>query len=194
MTHPRNPRFEQPNEPSGGAYQHQPHQAQGSAYGVPAPPPPRRRHPWVWLVAGAAALAIVGGGALIALAILGDGTDPVSELLAGEDSGVQACEAIRDAEQEAEQTQAQTADEIWTEEEYLVLREQFADSRHEAIRTNGVELMDIGWQMEQLGDDAGFEALPLLGSFMAAYAGLAGGCAEQGVTIPALQFDTPAPE
>jgi hypothetical protein len=130
---------------------------------------------------------LAGGGIAVALA---RGDNPVAELVAGQDSGVEACEAIRDAEQQS----TEDSSEPFTFEQYQQLREQFADSKHEAIRTNGIELIDLAWQMDQLGEDAGLEALPLIGSFMEAYAGLTGGCAEQGVQIPPLEFDTPAPE
>lgn len=147
------------------------------------------------LVTALGALLAVGAG--VAIWLLSSGTPQAISGTIREavqptrDSGIVACEALRDSIEESETTD-DTAD-VFTEDEYQIVRKMFADSEHEAIRTNGAELIDLGWQMEQMKDEngeVGMEAFALLTPFMEAYSGLSGGCAEQGIIIPPLDFGT----
>ena len=152
-------------------------------------PPARKKSRTVPIVIAALAVLAIGAGAAIILSALNErgAVQGAVQLVAGKDSGVEACEMIRDAQQN-DDGQA----DPWTAEEYQAFRGMFDDSKHEAIRRNGVQLADIGWQIQQLPEDAGLEALPLLGSFMDAYAGLTGACMEQGVELPPIEFETSA--
>jgi len=105
---------------------------------------------------------------------------PVSVPLIGKDSGVAACETIANGG-----GVAGSGDTTWSAADYRAARQVFADSRYPAIRDNGVQLMDLAWQMQGLkADDMGL--LLYVTPMTNAYAGLAGGCAEVGYTIPAL--------
>jgi len=101
----------------------------------------------------------------------------------GKDSGLAACEAIA---KKGTLTGAPKTSERMTPKQYKTVRDVFADSRYEDIRGNGVRLVDLVSQVQALGEDPGFEALAYVGGISAAYAGLTGGCASVGVTIPAL--------
>jgi len=105
---------------------------------------------------------------------------PASIPLIGKDSGVAACETIANGG-----GVAGSGDPTWSQADYRAARQVFADSRYPAIRDNGVQLMDLAWQMQGLkADDMGL--LLYVTPMTNAYAGLAGGCAEVGYIIPAL--------
>ena len=111
--------------------------------------------------------------------------------LVGKDSGVAACEALAAGDKltTLNAGDGRVRSSKMTELEYLEIRSIFGGSRHEAIRTNGEDLIDYAWQLQALGNgtgEASLMALPLLGSIMKAYSGLSGGCSEQGITIPAF--------
>jgi len=111
--------------------------------------------------------------------------------LVGKDSGVAACEAMAGGDKltTLNSGDGRVRGDEMTELEYLEIRSIFRDSRHEAIRTNGEDLIDYFWQLQALGTGTGeatLMALPLLGSIMKSYSGLSGGCSEQGITIPPM--------
>ncbi|WP_173158345.1 hypothetical protein [Phytohabitans suffuscus] len=150
-----------------------------------APPPAPRKNSNIGLTIGVAvAVVAVAFGAL--LMIRATGVVPAGVPLAGKDTGVAACEAIAEDNKLA----GNNPDETLTAEEYRRVRKMFADSRHAAIRDNGVKIVDIAWQMRDMKDEDALAALPLVGSMMEAYAGLAGGCAEHGITIPPITSGT----
>jgi hypothetical protein len=91
------------------------------------------------------------------------------------DSGIAACEAIRDSESE------EGDDSELTEEEYREVREQFADSAYADIREHGTKLMDVLWQVDQLPEGQEMAALALLGPLAEHATGLQSACADQGV-------------
>ncbi len=149
------------------------------------PPHPRRPR---WLVptvaAAAAAIAITAGALLV---IRATGAAPTGTPLIGEDSGVAACKAIAADNKMA----GDNKDDTFTEAEYRQIRKQFADSGDQAIRDNGTKIIDLAWQMQSMDDDDGLAALPLIGELTSAYAGLTGGCAAHGITIPPLGSEGP---
>lgn len=98
-----------------------------------------------------------------------------------QDSGVAACEAMASGAAPTGEKDAKT----WSKADYEAAREVFADSRYPAIRDNGVDLIDVVWQMRGL-DDNDMGVLIFVNSLVKAYAGLSGGCAEAGYTLPAF--------
>lgn len=104
---------------------------------------------------------------------------PAGVPLIGKDTGVAACQAISEGKAPV------SAKGIMTLDQYKQVREVFADSRYEAIRINGVQLMDLAWQAQGMGDN-NLGVLALMGGVADAYSGLAGGCASVGYTIPSL--------
>lgn len=106
---------------------------------------------------------------------------PASVPLIGKDSGVAACETMAAGNSPT----GEQGSKVWTERDYRAARSVFADSRYPAIRDNGTRMIDLSWQINGMGkDDLGM--LAFIGPLTDAYAGLTGGCAEQGYTIPAL--------
>lgn len=104
---------------------------------------------------------------------------PASVPLIGKDTGVAACEAISKGKAPV------SSQGVMNQDQYKRAREVFADSRYEAIRINGVQLMDLAWQAQGMGDN-NLGVLALMGGVADAYSGLAGGCASVGYTIPSL--------
>lgn len=113
---------------------------------------------------------------------------PAGVPLIGKDTGVALCEAMATGSGPVGEKTGQP--NAVSNEQIRQVRAAFADSRYSAIRLNGVRMMD---QMAQIaafgngtGEDPGFGALAFLGGFADAYAGLAGGCADVGYTLPPL--------
>ena len=128
-------------------------------------------------------------GALIVAFLVAAGTIvrhqnvlPASVPVIGMDSGVAACKAISEG---AQPTGANTGAQV-SEDQYRKLRAIFADSRYPDIRDNGVELIDVAWQIQSIPQGEEMSALIYIGTFTSSYAGLSGGCAARGYTIPAL--------
>lgn len=143
-------------------------------------PKPRR---WVGLlVAGIAAVFLILAGTLIQRSDM----VPAGVPLIGKDSGVALCEVMAGGGGPTGKAKTDAAGTKLPEDKIREVRGMFADSRHEAIRINGVRMMDLVVEIQALGSDPGFAALAYVGSFTEAYAGLAGGCAEVGHAIPAL--------
>lgn len=121
---------------------------------------------------GAAVLALVITAIAVTGAIISSrSTDP----------GIAFCEAARDAEDDSSGDS-----EPWAFEDYRDARQKLADSRHEEIRGPALDLVDVAWQIDQLGDDPGAEVLPLAGEFTNAYSRFSGGCAQHGIEIPPM--------
>jgi hypothetical protein len=86
------------------------------------------------------------------------------------DSGVQACEDLRD--------NRAGYDRPMTERDYLALRNTFEDSRYDDIREHGTQLVDVAWQVSrQSGDEQVVEALAEHAT------GLRSACADQGIIV-----------
>jgi hypothetical protein len=132
------------------------------------PPSPSLRGPVLAFVA-VAAVVMLAGVAAIGFAIY-EVVQP--------DSGIAACEAIRDSE-----SNQSDRDSKMTEEEYREVREQFADSAHADIREHGTKLMDVLWQVDQLPEGQEMAALALIGPLAEHATGLQSACADQGVHI-----------
>ncbi|MDQ7903482.1 hypothetical protein RB614_03010 [Phytohabitans sp. ZYX-F-186] len=152
-----------------------------------APPPAPKKSNAGLIIGVAVAVVAVAFGAL--LVVRTTGAVPAGVPLVGKDTGIAACEAIAEDNELA----GNSPDETLIVEEYKRVRKMFSDSRHDAIRDNGVKIIDIVWQMRDMKDEdalAALAALPLVGTMMEAYAGLAGGCAEHGITIPPITSGT----
>lgn len=122
---------------------------------------------------------LIGVLVVLALFVLGASAYLITTHLQ-RDSGVAACKAMVSGAGPAGK-----GDRDWTATEYLKARQTFADSNRPAIRDNGVRLVDVIWQMQGLNpDDLG--NLVFVNTLVSAYAGLAGGCAEAGYTLPPL--------
>jgi hypothetical protein len=146
----------------------------------PDPEPAGRNTRTVLILAAVGALlAFVLAGVLVQRANL----LPASVPLIGMDSGVATCQAIAAG---SSPVAGSPGGQPMTESSYRELRAVFADSRYPAIRDNGVQIVDISWQVQALSEDEMFGALAYVGSITSAYAGLSGGCAEHGYTIPSL--------
>ncbi|GIE95561.1 hypothetical protein Ari01nite_30260 [Paractinoplanes rishiriensis] len=89
--------------------------------------------------------------------VLGIGGGAIAYGRLGQDSGVAACAAIRDSRF----SQSSGSAEDMTVEQHRQVRELFADSGNDEIREHGTKLVDLIWQVQQMGDDAGLGALAL---------------------------------
>jgi len=133
-----------------------------------------RTYLWIWLAVAVAVLVTVTGLFVQRMNWL-----PASVPLVGRDTGVAACEAIADGRKPVESSG------IMSTADYKAAREVFADSRYEAIRTNGTKIIDLAWQAQGMGSN-NLGVLALMSGIADAYSGLAGGCASVGYTIPPL--------
>lgn len=138
-------------------------------------------------------IAIVAGLVLIVASVFGVVAQRSNVLpqwvpLIGKDSGIAACEAMAGGDKltTLNEGDGRVRDSTMSEREYREIRGVFTGSRYPEIRTNGQQLIDYAWQLQSLGPDAGLAALPLVGPIQQAYAGLSGGCSEQGHDIPAF--------
>jgi hypothetical protein len=158
----------------------------------PGPPPwgtltqdlghtPRHRRPAslvFWILLASALMVLLAA----AITVRNQNLLPAGVPVIGMDTGVAACKAISEGGKPA------TPGSV-DKDQYRKLRQVFADSRYPAIRDNGVKVVDIGWQIQAIPQGQEIDALAYVGSFTSAYAGLSGGCAERGYTIPALMAD-----
>lgn len=139
--------------------------------GPPArPETPLHRKAWPYALL-AVMLLMIGGSAAFAY----------DRGLILKDSGVAACEAMRDGNKVPGAGEAKG----FTEAEYREVRETFADSRYEDIREHGTKLMDVAWQVSQLGDggEVGMEAWVYMQPLTTHMSGLQSACADQGIII-----------
>ncbi len=105
---------------------------------------------------------------------------PVGVPLIGMDSGVAACKAIA----EDKKLPGSSGQEM-TRDQYLGLREVFASSRYDDIRSSGVQIIDIAWLFQSAGE-GDITVLAYVGPLFSSYNALSGACSAQGYTIPAL--------
>ncbi|MEJ3742297.1 hypothetical protein WEI85_03235 [Actinomycetes bacterium KLBMP 9797] len=168
------PPHEAPHETRHEAPPPQPAGAVPSEAVPPAAAAPKRRMSGVGiaLLASAAVVGLVGV-ATVGIAIYSAVTP---------DSGIVACEAIRDEDQASADDDTPTLDDDeLTEEEYRELREQFEDSTHADIREHGTKLVDVVWQVEQLPEGQEVAALGFLGPLTEHARGLQAACGRQGI-------------
>lgn len=137
---------------------------------LPPGPAPKKRRTWP-LIALPVALLVAGAATYIAY----------DRGIILKDSGVKACEALRDGNKTF--NGAAQNDKPLTEAQYRELRGVFADSRHDDIRDHGTKLMDVVWQVSQLGDEPGMEALAYIGPLTTHMTGLQSACADQGIIV-----------
>jgi len=142
----------------------------------------RRRKGRNWTVPLVLAALIVVILGVAALSAQRQNLLPAGVPLIGMDSGVAACKAIN----EGGAVTGATGGEELTVDQYREVRQVFADSRYPAIRDNGVKLIDTAWQVQNIPAGEEMGALVFIGALTGSYAGLSGGCAEQGYAIPPL--------
>lgn len=140
--------------------------------------------PWkLILIVSALIIAVVGmiGG----LAARDQNVLPVWVPVFGMDSGVAVCKAAAESKGAVVESSQITGTEA---EKMADLRKMFSGSRYPSIRDNGVRFVDMAYQISQMsrGQDSGLGLLPMIGPLTESYAGLAGGCAEQGYQIPVM--------
>lgn len=137
----------------------------------------RRTHP-AWIVL----LVALTGVALLLAGVLTQRSNwlPASVPLIGADSGYAACKAIASGDKPT------AGSKVWSQDDYRAARRVFIDSRYPDVRTNGVRLIDIAWQLQGLEEGETLGALAYIGAFTNAYTGLSGGCADLGFTLPKL--------
>lgn len=172
--------------PSTWPQAHQPPQA----YPPPAPAPRGKRglSPLRVVLLVLSVAVVLAGAGIAAAAVSGKG--PAAGLV--KDSGVKACEQIRDnaAAEKASPAPSPTASKNAAEslKAYQAFRKQLADSRYDDLRIAGTEVIDLIYQMSGSGNsdaDAGV-ALAAMGQLVQKWASFAGACQNHGVTIPKL--------
>jgi hypothetical protein len=140
-----------------------------------APPPaPAKKARWPWLVLAAAVL-VLGGGVYTAY----------DKNLIFKDSGIKACEGLRDGSKTVAGTD-KASNQKMTEAQYRQARKVFEDSRYDDIRDHGTKLMDVVWQMSQTLDgkeEDQMGALIYLQPLTQQMTGLQSACADQGIII-----------
>ena len=142
----------------------------------PPPLPAPRQAKWPYAVLAAAVLFLAGGV-----------WTAYDRGVIFKDSGIEACEGFRDGKKTEGAPVDAKAGERMTEAQYLELREFFQDSRHDDLRQAGTKLVDVMWQVMQLGTDPGIEALPLVGQMATAATNMQGACANHGIVINILK-------
>lgn len=139
----------------------------------PAPESPGRQPRWPWVVLGLSVLLFITVSGGIAY----------NRGLIFKDSGIKACEALRDGKSTFKgDPQKQTP---MTEAQYRALRKVFEDSRYDDIRDHGTKLMDVVWQVSQLtkDDSSSMSLLAYLGPLTTQATGLQSACADQGIIV-----------
>lgn len=148
----------------------------------PTPPAPRSRRP-LFILAGivVAALVLVGGGTVAVLRA--NNVGPFK------DSGLAACEAIRDSKTKG----SSNSNDKMTAAKYREMRKPFADSRYADIRDSGTKFVDLAWQFagstgqnSNNNDGSLGMALVAVGQLFQSYSSLSGACANHGVTLPPI--------
>lgn len=145
----------------------------------PAPPkPPKRKlSGWTWLGIVVAGLAVLLGAATAVVVVAG--YEPGPNMF--RDRGVRACEAI--AAVKAGRT-VNTAGLGEGSDGLAVLRDAFAHSRYDDLKTAGTQAMDLVRQFK--GSDAAGLAFVAGGQLVEKWSALSGACSAHGVQIPAL--------
>ncbi|WP_319462878.1 hypothetical protein [Micromonospora sp. RTP1Z1] len=166
---------EQPYQQGAPAYPPQQYQPAGPvqppAHTPPAPAASPNRKQIIVAVAAAVAVLMLTAAGLA-----------VYEGFIKEDSGVAACKAMRDGKKMDGSPKASGDDKL-TEKEYRAARKVFEDSRYADIREHGTGLVDIAWQVQQLGDGQEMGALAFIGPMGTHVSGLQTACANQGVIV-----------
>lgn len=175
-------RWQQPQQP----YSHPQQPPQGQVYGQPVSPaqwPPASpalspvRRPWWPYALLAVAVLVLAGGLWTAY----------TKNLIFKDSGIKACEALRDGNSAIKNN---GSNDKLTESQYRQMRAIFEDSRYDDIRDHGTKLMDVIWQMSQaVGDNSGASddgsalgaAMMYLQPLSEHMTGLQSACADQGI-------------
>ncbi|GIF25046.1 hypothetical protein BJ973_007303 [Actinoplanes tereljensis] len=140
---------------------------------TPVPPPPAATRPrWPYVLLAAAVLFLAGGV-----------WTGYSKNLILKDSGIKACEAFRDGTKVDGAPIDTKADGKMTSAQYLQLRKIFKGSRYDDIEQAGTRLMDVLWQVTQLGENPGLEALPFVGQMTDALTSMQGACANHDIVI-----------
>ncbi|MFB9449762.1 hypothetical protein Dvina_01445 [Dactylosporangium vinaceum] len=189
------------SDPQSGQFGQQPyaHPPGNAPWPPPVMPPPqvgpsrrkRRRGAGLWIGVGVAVLLVLAGGAVVAGGVTGKG--PAASVF--KDSGVAACEQIRDSaaasKASPEPSPKATKSAAESLKAYQAFRKQFADSRYDDLRTAGTEVLDLIFQLSDSGKDSTSDgdaglAFVAAGQLVQKWATLAGACGNHGVTIPKL--------
>lgn len=134
-------------------------------------PPVRPLWPWLAVVV-VLSLALVAGGGWV-----------LYDRVLREDTGVAACKAMAGHEKTESASGSSSSDEKLTRDDYVRMRKVFADSRYADLREHGTKLMDILWQVSQLGADDEAVAMNYLQPLTEHVSGLQSACADHGVII-----------
>lgn len=89
------------------------------------------------------------------------------------DSGVQACEQLRD-------NPVANSGKQFTEQRYRELRQKFAGSRDENLRIQGTKMVDLAWQIAPNPNNAA----AYMGPLIQAASGVQSACADHGIVLP----------
>lgn len=134
------------------------------------PPPPVHKARWPWLVLVVAVLFLASAGWFAYNRVI------------KKDSGIAACEAMAGDRQIVDGAKVGAGQKL-TEAQYRQVRKVFEDSRYDDIKDHGTKLIDVVWQVSQLGDKPGMEVLAFVGPLTTELSGLQSACADQGIII-----------
>lgn len=138
-------------------------------------PPPKRRTGLILAAAVVAGLLVLTGVGYVAWQRFGP------------DPGIAACEAMAAKKSPVSDSANRGGDKL-TKAQYLELRDVFDGSRHDDIRTAGLKLVDVLWQISQIPEGEEFGALAFIGTATSAMTELTGACANHGIVV-SLQGD-----
>ncbi|BCL17034.1 hypothetical protein [Micromonospora sagamiensis] len=125
------------------------------------------------LIAGVAALAVLFTGTI---------GYAVWEGFIHEDTGVAACKAMRDGKK-MDGSEKTNGDDKMTEAEYREARAIFEESRYEKLEEHGTAIVDLAWQIQNLGDGNEMAALAFARPMGMHLSGLQSACADRGVIV-----------
>jgi hypothetical protein len=137
---------------------------------MPPPPVAPKRRP----------LLVAAAAVVVTLMVLGVGGYAVWANFVRKDSGVAACETMRDNGAAKDDS---AAGEKMTEAEYRAVRKQFEDSDNDKIREHGTALVDIAWQIDQMPEGEEMGALAFLAPMGTHISGLQTACADLGIMV-----------
>jgi hypothetical protein len=142
--------------------------------------PKRSRRGLIIVVVGLVLAAVVGG---VLTVVVGPPSLVKQYTPIGKDSGVAACEALRDKTIVSHAQAGESQADGWAR-----ARKLFADSRYGDLRDSGTKLVDLMAQYDGLSSDGNSLGAGLfMGSqIIQAYGTLSGSCSAHGVNIPAL--------
>ncbi|SCL29173.1 hypothetical protein GA0074692_2677 [Micromonospora pallida] len=121
---------------------------------------------------------------ITALAVLFTGTIGYAawEGFIREDTGVAACKAMRDGKQ-MDGREKTNGDDKMTEAEYREARAIFEESHYEKLEEHGTAIVDLAWQIQNLGDGNEMAAVAFAEPMKTHLSGLQSACADQGVIV-----------